>query len=700
VKYLLLLLLPSLVYSQSTVQSFKKVKSDTLASVTATGQIVFADSNVYLLLPSGARHKLDSTGAGGAAGSGVLDSIRAGFGIDTVLIGDSVITVLVDSTVIATLYDISLKLNSADTTTIRNYSNALYLKNADSTTQRTYSNSIYLKNADSTTLKNSLLKNADSTSIRNYSNSIYLKNADSTTLKNGLLKNADSTSIRNYSNSLYLKNADSTTQRTYSNSLYLKNADSTSIRNYSTSLYLPKISPTSSGTMSLNDAAASNIFNMTATDINTNISTASQSRDSSAFNFRFTSTGKPLFEMVGPLGAGSGEGYPVRIDSFGIVRLQNPGDLFLGQSATNASLQFLTDDYAEEGNDMGIYFFPESAKSQQVTLRVHKFGNDSSLHRHFSIYTRGADYDTDKKRLDIDYGKDHSNIDFQEVDTFRIYRGVRTYTDTSNFKMGFTSTGNPFFEIKDSNAVDFFRVDTTGRVTVRNVNGSQTTGGISITETDGGSEAVHLSSSAAQGYLALKGSGVTTVSLAGFADAYFIGNSGNQKVGVGTSSPDAKVSIVGTATTPTFNITNTTTNTTQSSLAQETDTSSVNVQWTGTGKPALSVTGPTGNNFFKIDSTLSMDVSSVVSDTNSFTTTATSDTVLIAGAAAGDRYFLSYRSAPGATDLTWFYTPKADTVIFTRGAAGTSGIGYSWLRKQIRVRSTSNGRVQASPPLV
>jgi len=226
VKYLLLLLLPSLVYSQSTVQSFKKVKSDTLASVTATGQIVFADSNVYLLLPSGARHKLDSTGAGGAAGSGVLDSIRAGFGIDTVLIGDSVITVLVDSTVIATLYDISLKLNSADTTTIRNYSNALYLKNADSTTQRTYSNS-----------------------------------------------------------------------------LYLKNADSTSVRNYSTSLYLPKISPTSSGTMSHNEAAATNILNMTATDKNLNVSTAAQARDTSAFNFRFTGTGKPLVDIKNQLGA-------------------------------------------------------------------------------------------------------------------------------------------------------------------------------------------------------------------------------------------------------------------------------------------------------------------------------------------------------------------------------------------------------------
>lgn len=151
-------------------------------------------------------------------------------------------------------------------------------------------------------------------------------------------------------------------------------------------------------------------------------------------------------------------------------------------------------------------------------------------------------------------------------------------------------------------------------------------------------------------------------------------------LGLGNIVPRAMLSIGGTTTTSTFNVFNATTNTTHTNLAGETDTSSVNVQWTGTGKPEFRITGATGNNILKIDSTQTLDVSVLVSDTNSFTTTGTADTVLIAGASTADKYFLSYRSAPNANDILWFYTPKADTVIFTRGAAGTSGIGYSWLR--------------------
>lgn len=67
-------------------------------------------------------------------------------------------------------------------------------------------------------------------------------------------------------------------------------------------------------TISILDTATRAGFNLTARDKNTSTSTAAQARDTSAFNFRFTATGKPLVDWVGPLGsAGAG----LSVDSMG-----------------------------------------------------------------------------------------------------------------------------------------------------------------------------------------------------------------------------------------------------------------------------------------------------------------------------------------------------------------------------------------------
>ena len=56
----------------------------------------------------------------------------------------------------------------------------------------------------------------------------------------------------------------------------------------------------SSASVRIAGASLSALFNLTSSTTNTNRSTSAQERDTSAFNFRFTETGKPLVDVVGP----------------------------------------------------------------------------------------------------------------------------------------------------------------------------------------------------------------------------------------------------------------------------------------------------------------------------------------------------------------------------------------------------------------
>ena len=72
------------------------------------------------------------------------------------------------------------------------------------------------------------------------------------------------------------------------------------------------------------------------------------------------------------------------------------------------------------------------------------------------------------------------------------------------------------------------------------------------------------------------------------------------------------------------------------------------------------------------------------SGSDAFTTTATTDTVTITGAATTDLYFvtLTGSAAPGATDA-YVVQATATGFVLHRGAAGTSGLTYNWFRIKV-----------------
>jgi len=94
---------------------------------------------------------------------------------------------------------------------------------------------------------------------------------------------------------------------------------------------------------------------------------------------------------------------------------------------------------------------------------------------------------------------------------------------------------------------------------------------------------------------------------------------------------------------------------------------------------------PTGtialNTSFIVGSDGSLDGGSTFTGRNSWTTTAQHDTVTITGAANTDNYFITLKAAtaPGATDA-YTVEPTATGFIIHRGAAGTSGLEYMWMR--------------------
>ena len=73
-------------------------------------------------------------------------------------------------------------------------------------------------------------------------------------------------------------------------------------------------------------------------------------------------------------------------------------------------------------------------------------------------------------------------------------------------------------------------------------------------------------------------------------------------------------------------------------------------------------------------------LASTVAGVDTFTTTATADTVLISGAAATDHYFLTAHGGSVDQQDVLQAEAKADTLIVHRLASGASGLVYSWLR--------------------
>jgi hypothetical protein len=64
----------------------------------------------------------------------------------------------------------------------------------------------------------------------------------------------------------------------------------------------------------------------------------------------------------------------------------------------------------------------------------------------------------------------------------------------------------------------------------------------------------------------------------------------------------------------------------------------------------------------------------------SFSTTDTADTLLISGALTTDFYFLTPRGSTITSNDVLSATAKTDTLIVSRPASGTSGLGYNYFR--------------------
>ena len=76
-----------------------------------------------------------------------------------------------------------------------------------------------------------------------------------------------------------------------------------------------------------------------------------------------------------------------------------------------------------------------------------------------------------------------------------------------------------------------------------------------------------------------------------------------------------------------------------------------------------------------------LNASSVMAGSNAFTTTATSDTVTIAGAANTDLYSITLTgaAAPSANDAVRVQATTTGFIV-RRASSGTSGLTYNWVR--------------------
>ena len=95
----------------------------------------------------------------------------------------------------------------------------------------------------------------------------------------------------------------------------------------------------------------------------------------------------------------------------------------------------------------------------------------------------------------------------------------------------------------------------------------------------------------------------------------------------------------------------------------------------------ITLTPASGYNTIWTEGTI--NASSTMAGSNAFTTTAETDTVVVAGAAATDLYqiVLTGTGAPLAADACKVQARSGDFVVH-RAAAGTSGLTYNWLRLQ------------------
>ena len=78
----------------------------------------------------------------------------------------------------------------------------------------------------------------------------------------------------------------------------------------------------------------------------------------------------------------------------------------------------------------------------------------------------------------------------------------------------------------------------------------------------------------------------------------------------------------------------------------------------------------------------SLTGSALTRGTDTFTTTATADTVTVSGASTGDVYMVNYTAAAAATEAPLSVVSTATGFIVTRPAGTTSAITYAWMRQK------------------
>ncbi|MFH2031998.1 MAG: hypothetical protein ABIJ40_15485 [Bacteroidota bacterium] len=269
--------------------------------------------------------------------------------------------------------------------------------------------------------------------------------------------------------------------------------------------------------------------------------------------------------------------------------------------------------------------------------------------------------------------------------------------DTSSFNFWYSATGSPRLELKDKTGNSLFYVDSV-RVSVGASSNffADVNGDIKVRHAGFGA----TDPSGSEGNVYIQGSGVAnvfkTISNTG-VDLLIIKNTGN--VGIGTVFPYAQYSQVGS--TPIMYLTDSDINTNRTSVATATDTSAIMFDASAT-QPTITVKNTTGlgfvlstiagggasfNGAFSSGAiTMSAGVftgNALTRGTNSFDTTATTDTVTISGAAIGDYYSITLTgtAAPLAADAIRLEKTTTGFILW-RSASGTSGLTYDWFRQK------------------
>jgi hypothetical protein len=544
---------------------------------------------------------------------------------------------------------LSQVLKNADSTTVKNSTLSQVLKNADSTTLKNSVLSQVLKNADSTTLKNSLLKNIDSTTLKNSILSSVLKNADSTTLKNSLLKNIDSTTLKN----ALLKNADSTTIINSVLSQTLKNADSTTIRNHIDADFVAK----GDSTTGIRYATKKDTL-----DARTYSTSLYVSKGDSATGIRYA-TKKDTLDSRNY----SESRYVLKGDSATGIRYATKKD-------TLDARTYSTSLYVAKGDSAYGYATPKLVRDSSAAVRSSIDGVASSFADTVQIPTSKVfNLSGKNKTLEIDLA-DSSFVKLVQTVSgngrprgFVNYLYGETYETPilNSYKARGTSAAPTMLTANDNlSAMNGIGYDSAAFVT----------GGQFIFTC---AENWTPRSRATFFRVRLTPTGSTTIT-----EAFYISPIGN--VGIYTITPFHRLSAPTSLATNlnAFNFYCTDVNKTVSTLAQATDTSSVNLTFTGTGNPTFTMKDKAGASIVIVDSTGITESASMVGS-DAFTGTATGDTVAVTGASTNDHYFITLTgtAAPSAFDA-FTVSATATGFIVTRSGAGTSGLTYNWMRRK------------------